>query len=176
MKKVFLSIVAVAALVAMPMGVRADNPVSTATSTSKVKIITPIAITYVNFLDFGTVAKNTAGAGTVTIVNTNGSQQVPTVSQTAGSLTVITTGTSVPKAATFTITGDGNESYNLTCATTVTLGTGLSVDLTPSIASGSNTLASGGTETLYVGGVLNILATAVSGSYSADFDVSVNYN
>ena len=49
-------------------------------------------------------------------------------------------------------------------------------DFTSSPSGINGLLSAGGTQTLYVGGTLNVGATQVAGVYAGTFDVTVTYN
>lgn len=137
-------------------------------------VIEPLSIVENSAMDFGTVS---GGPGADTIVL-----------DTAGARTVIGTSAQIiatgPGAAgNFTITGEPNQAYTVTFSASATLGDGggntMTVDTftdnSPSPLSGA------GTDTLLVGGTLNIGASQAAGNYSTTtggtpYVVTVNYN
>jgi hypothetical protein len=188
MKKIILSIVAVAALVALPMGVKAQTTVvGTTTVTSAdvnvgAHIIQPLSITTDGTkLNFGTIAASASG-GTVVL-------DPATAAATPTGVTLVTAGTyydqpTVPK---FTVNGEGNYGYTITSIpSTLTLkGQASSSNVmtvsafTTSLGSGTaataGTLASG-KQSFTVGATLTVGTAQVSDNYSATFPITVAYN
>lgn len=175
MKKIILSIVAVAALVALPMGVKAaDNSASvSASANGHAKIIVPLKITKTHDLEFGTIAKPSAGTGKVTIPATSGSNATGT-----DGAVVIPSALSGTGAAVFTIVGEPKQSVNITAPSTLTLdgGTGSITSITASLdLVSSASLDDLGNYTLAVGGSIPVDAAA-SGNYNGTLSVTVAYN
>jgi len=188
MKKVFLSIVAIAALVALPMSVSAQTVVGTNTVTSssvtgRAKIIQPISITSSSELNFGTIASATT-ATTVTLTSGN------TRSKTGGG-TLITEGllniaTTVPS---FTVNGEKGAAYTITLPTTVQLkGTAsasntmdvtdfvTSLNADPDLDNNGTLDASTGSQPFTIGATLTVKANQVSDIYTGTFTVTTAYN
>jgi hypothetical protein len=166
MKKVILSVLVLAAFVVLPMSVSAQ---SNATAVGKVTMVTPITLTQVTDLDFGTLASsNTAGEATIAKSST------PALAATGGAKLISATGAS---AASFTVGGYATQGFSIVVPTTaipLTGGTsGMSVTLD---ALTSGTLVAGAA-TIYVGGTLTVPANATAANYTtANFTVTVAYN
>ncbi len=143
-----------------------------ATANASAQVVTPIAITTGNHLNFGLVAPS-AAAGTV-VVATDGSR-----SFTGGASQLPGTGT--VSAATFNVTGETGYSYAITLPADVTLTNGggqtLVVNNFVSAPNGTGLLTAGA-QTLEVGATLELVANSTAGSYSSltPFSVTVNYN
>lgn len=141
-------------------------------------VIVPIAITSTADLSFGNFAAGT-GAGTIT-VSTSGARTV------AGVVTIGTGGT----AARFDITGSAGATYSITHGGTAVLtntgGAGETMtltkfsDLTGADATSGNvatgTLSGLGTQSLFVGGTLDVGANQVAGTYTGTVIATVEYN
>ena len=168
MKKVILTIVAIAAFV---FTVAADNVANkTLSVNSYARIITPITLANTDALDFGVIAR---GAASSTIVV--GAVASPSVSVASGDAVVLT---SAPqKAAKFTVSGESLKTYAITIPSTATIISG-SNNLTITGFTCSNgaigTIGTG--DIFYVGGTLTVPSTAASASYSGTFNVTVAYN
>lgn len=174
MKKIILSIVAICALVLLPMSVfAADAETVTEGSSAKVKIIEVITATNeeADYLDFGTlvIGNISAGVNTATISAIADAQ----TASTAGNVSTITDG----KAAIFTVTGTDGAAFTVT----INGGTDLTITNVGTVEfddSGERTIDVGGERTLYVGGTLTLSTTAVASNtqYSENFDVVFDYN
>ncbi len=138
-------------------------------------IITPITITWVADLAFGDVAVSATVPGTVEL-------DAATSARTAtGGVTLPSTGTAF-NAAEFTVAGLAGATYAITLPAgdlTIDDGAGntMTVNGWESSPTPTGTLT-GGTETLYVGAILNVAAGQTPGTYTSatPFDVIVNYN
>ena len=138
-------------------------------------VVTPISIAKAADMEFGNLAVDASG-GTVVLPAT-GSRT------TTGGVTLPST-TGTVNAASFTVSGQANYVYAITLPSSITITDGASHNMTinsvvssPTVASGG-TLSAGGTETLYVGGTLNVTGSQTPGTYNTTtpFDVSVVYN
>lgn len=144
-----------------------------ATATSTVTLVTPIAILKTVDMNFGNVAVNATSGGTVLLLPAG------TRNPTGGVTLPATAGT--VSAASFTVTGELNYSYGITLpssALTITSGLNtMTVDLFTSSPSANGTLT-GGTSTLTVGATLHVAAGQPAGVYvsGTPFSVTVNYN
>ncbi|MBK7710429.1 MAG: DUF4402 domain-containing protein [Bacteroidales bacterium] len=141
-----------------------------ATANATATIITPIGITNSTDLAFGNVAAS-ATPGTVVIT--------PAGVRTAGGGATLPAVTGTFGVATFAVTGLGTSTYAITLPASATLtgtpsGT-MTVDAFASTPSGTGALT-GGTQTITVGGTLNVGAAQAAGSYTGTFSVTVNYN
>jgi len=180
MSKVYAGAASIAFVLCAPHAALAGTSDST-TGDLTGTIIRPILVTANQGMQFGTIVRPSSGSGVVTLSN-------------AGVLTVTGTGaialpSSVPRAAMFTVAGEGQQSFTLTIDSTVTLtntapsGGTLSVSTTndaacTTLCSLSGTLgnAVSGTLVFHVGGSLAILSTTHSGAYSGTINVLVTYN
>ena len=165
MKKLFILFIAV-----VGFGVSSYGQAS-ATATSTATIITPITLTKVNNMNFG----NILVSGTLgTVVLTPASARSLT-----GGVSLASTGTVT--AASFTVGGDGSNTYAITLpsgATTLTSGANtMTCDTWTSIPSSTGVLSSG-SQTLNVGATLHVAANQATGTYVSGtaFTVSVDYN
>lgn len=191
MKKVFLSIVAIAALVALPMSVSAQTT-GTISSDAKAKVIKGLTIAKDGSdLNFGTFTSPSAASSVVLTVGA--SSAVSRTTPGTGGLTLITaaglnTTVSVP---TFTVTGEGAATYTFTGDASVTLkdnnGAGsntMSASLTYVDTEGatvsthqlSGTAATVGAKAYMVNSTLSVGANQAIGSYKGTFNITVSYN
>ncbi len=140
------------------------------TGTATAIIATPITINEDTNLSFGKFALGTGGTGG-TITLTPALATVKTVSGlNALSVPVVTAGK-------FTVTGVSGAAFAITMPSTITLngpGTAMTVDNITSFPSGGAIL-NGGTQTLYIGGRLNVNAAQANGSYTGVYTVAVAY-
>jgi len=179
MKKIILSIVAVAALVALPMGVKAADGKTTSSTNANVTIVDLLTLTKGNELNFGTVANGTGG--TVTVVAQEAAQLNPDVT---GDIAVISTSSAT--AASFAVAGTASATYAITIPSSVSISSGkLEVGTltlkTTNTATGSGTayasvLDALGKDNIYIGGILTVSSGAPTGLQTVPFDVTVNYN
>ena len=128
-------------------------------------ILTPISISKQTDLGFGEVYPDATLAGTVTVDYTGGR----TFSGGAAA------GTIPGAAGSFTVTGEPGSTYAVSIPATVNL-TGPGTDMTVSLIENSSGNLDLGSDIFQIGGVLNVGANQISGSYSASFTVTVNYN
>ena len=140
----------------------------TAQAAANAVVLTPIAIAKDNDMSFGSMFP-TAAAGTV-ILGTDDSRTEANV----------TLGPSTGTAATFTVTGTASATYAITLPASAVLNDGGVNDMTANAfthdAGGTPTIGGGGSSTLKVGSTLNVGANQVAGSYTVNFDVTVDYN
>ncbi len=144
-----------------------------ATATTSATVITPIAIAKTVDMNFGSIAVSPTLAGTV-VLATGGTR-----TKTGGVTLPAVTGTVA--AAAFTVSGLGTSTYSITLPGTITL-TGnpsgsMTVGTFVSNPAGTGALTAG-TQTVQVGGTLNVGAAQAAGTYtnSTDMTVTVNYN
>lgn len=168
--KVYMTILAIAAS-SVGFATQA-NAQSEATATATATLITPISITKTADLNFGTVASSNT-AGTVVLDYAN----VPT--QTGG---VTLPDNSAASTASFTVTGQGTNSFSVSVPSTITLtaatgGATLTVD-DITADSGASTALATGTKTINVKATLKVPADATAGVYTntTALKVTVNYN
>ena len=130
----------------------------------------------------------------IAIQNTQGLAFGSFVAGSGGSVTVSTSGgrsanggvllipSSTSSAAQFTVTGDANATYTIQLPSNdfVKLtGPGSDMvinDFTSSPSGAAGQLSAGGSQTLLVGGTLNIASGQSPGNYSGSFTVIVDYN
>jgi hypothetical protein len=171
---VILALGALVALLATSTVAMAQQDEATASAVPALaKIVAAIAISNTADLNFGSVVASVAG-GTVVLAPSAGAN-----GRTATGVTLSnTTGVS---AARFTVTGEAGAGYGVTLPgdSDVTLtgaGDPMTITAFTSSPSGTNGLLTAGTQTLYVGGTLNVGASQAAGSYAGTFDVTVTYN
>lgn len=164
-----ITAVATAIILAPATVAQAQSSTDAATATSNATVVTAIAITNTGDLDFGKIVSGPT-VGTV-VMSTAGSRSATGGAQlgNAGSAS----------AAAFSVTGETDATYSITLPASATLSDGATnemvLDTFTSDPSATGTLA-GGSETVNVGGTLNVGADQVSGAYTATFDVTVAYN
>ena len=142
--------------------------------TADALVITPIAITETAAMNFGTVA---GGANADTIVmDTAGVRTI-----TGSDAQVIAA--SASSAGTFSITGEAGQAYTVTFSASATLSNGTDTMTVDTFTDNApSPIDGGGTDTLLVGGTLNVGANQASGAYSTSnaggtpYTVTVNYN
>ncbi len=164
MKKLFLLLV----MVGFAAGAFAQE---TANATASATVVTPISITKTVDMSFGNVAVKSDAGGTVVLDANDGTT-------VTGDVTLPVTAGTISSAA-FTINGETAYTYAITLPTTVSI-TDVGVETMAlssfvSLPSGTGTLTAG-TENLKVGATLTVGAAQVSGAYTGNFDVTVNYN
>jgi spore coat protein U-like protein len=149
----------------------ANNATATSTST----VIAPISITKSADLSFGSFAAG-ASLGTVTL-SPNGTRAVTGGAVAAGGTVT---------AAKFDVTGDVSKGYTITLGGTSVLTSGTDTmgfttisDLSASAITTGNVTAgtlTGGPQSIYVGGVLNVAINQPAGTYTGTVIATVNYN
>jgi hypothetical protein len=155
------------------LGSATVNAQATASATATATIVSPITITKVTDLNFGNIAVDAVGGGTLEL--TPGSTRIP-----SGGVTLPgTTGT--VSAASFTVTGTSGFTYSITLPADIMLTHSLGMDQMQannivSTPNGAGTLV-GGTDVINVGATLDVPPAATPGVYTnPGFDVTVNYN
>lgn len=145
---------------------------SNATATSSATLLTPLTIENKANLDFGTLASsNTNGTA---ILSTDGG-----VTKTGGVGVIVTSGVT-PKAAQFLVTGALNSKYHMVAPSSIEL-TGPAGNLTLTLNYDKSTTElndlTSGTSTIKVGGILDIPANTVAGTYTnaSGLKITVNY-
>lgn len=146
------------------------------TANASATIITPIAITRVNHMNFGNIAPSGV-AGTVTLTPAGVRSALNCTIYSGASAGTVT-------AASFDITGMPNFTYSILIPTTTTTISGPGDDMTVDTWSSNPTVAAGGTldgtgaQTLTIGATLHVGINQVAGSYTSatPFTVTVNYN
>lgn len=175
MKKFIISLLIVAAFVAIPVSVFAQNT-DNANAAGKVLILTPISIVKSMDLEFGAIAQS--GAGTVTIAPDNTANAADVTGDVA---LAAVDGRTTRTHASFAVKGDASNSFSIVYdETTLTLATGLTIDLTgkgeSSALLSEAALDVSGDYVLNIGGVLTVPENSVAGDYTKTFNVTVAYN
>lgn len=151
----------------------AANVASASANASPVAAIS-IALDNNNNLNFG---KFVPGTGGTISVNAAGGRSVTGA--------ILPLSNPAPGAARFNVTGDVNASYSITLPSngTVILSDGathtMAVDnfvSTPAAGVGTGNLGGGGSQQLSVGATLTVANGQVAGNYTANFNVTVDYN
>jgi hypothetical protein len=149
---------------------------SNATAGASATIVTPITITKTVDMNFGNIAVQAVGGGTVVLAASG------TRSATSGVTLPAVSGTVT--AASFDIAGQANYTYAITLPSSATViydagqTHNMTVDTWTSSPSATGTLSGTGTQTLKVGALLHVGAGQAPGMYTSgtDFTVTVNYN
>ena len=118
-------------------------------------------------LEFGTIVRPVSGSGTVTVDATSGAR-------TVGAGTGLNSPT--PTRATYTVTGEGGQTFSVSAPAFSMVSGSYSVTVTPQVSTLtalSNSIGSQGTATFGVGGAFTLASTTVSGSYSGSCVVTV---
>jgi hypothetical protein len=172
---------ALASAVALGVFGASNSFAADATTTSTATVIAPIAITQSVDLLFGKFAPG-ATAGTVT-VSTSGAR-------TASGGAILSSVGSTPTAAKFDVTGDNDATYGITWTGDTELSDGASTPNTMALTKisdltaggavtgevASGTLGTGGTQSIYLGGVLDVGIAQVAGTYTGAVTATVEYN
>jgi hypothetical protein len=146
---------------------------ATAGASLSVNIVTPISITKSDDMVFGNIASN-GSTGSI-LIGTDGTRT------STGGVTLPTAGGS-PKAASFVVSGAGNYTYSITLPSAPIMLNGITEGVTVSsfVSNPGSTgkLTTAGTQTIFIGAMLNVPTSVASGSYSnaAGLSVTVNYN
>lgn len=155
----------------------ANCQAASAVATASATVLAPIAIAKSADLSFGRFAAGTGGSVTV---STSGVRIADS--------TVLSAADNSATAARFEVSGDPAASYDITILATNTLEDGAAhsmalvtcSDLTMANTTSGNvasgTLSAAGTQSLFVGGTLRVVATQLAGRYSGNIAVTVEYN
>jgi hypothetical protein len=165
------------ALAGLALGLGAQCFAAVATATASGTVMAPIVVTKSADLSFG---KFSAGAGGSITISTSGVRSASGV--------VPSTADTTMTAAKFVVTGDKDATYSITHGgtTSLTRASGSETmlltkfsDLTAANAT-AGTVASGkltaGTQSIYVGGTLNVAPDQAPGDYTGLVSVTVEYN
>lgn len=137
---------------------------ATANGTANATVLTPIAITAGNTLEFGAF---TGAAGTVT-VSTAGARSA------TGSVVLAPTSGTV-RQGTFSVTGSGNSTFAITYPSAFNITSGANTMSVTVSGPATGTLASG-SATINVGGTVTVAANQAAGSYTGTYTMTVEYN
>ena len=144
------------------------------TGSASATVATPIKLTAISALQFGTMAQPVTG-GTVTVWPTGGYS-------TTGDLgaDIAIAQSTVPAAASFSVTGIPGAIFAATGVSQVTISNGASkMTLGQFTINGSfsgGQIAANGTVTFYIGGTLTLAAGQAPGIYTGTFPITVTYN
>lgn len=143
-----------------------DNGTATAT------ILTPIAITAGNDLEFGSIASGTQESEVK--ITTAGVRSLET-----GNATLYTS--DAGQQGTFNVSGQADHTYSITlpgngAVTLASSGNTMAVKNFVSNPDNTGTLSSSGSQTVNVGATLVVGASQAAGSYTGNYTVTVNYN
>lgn len=143
-----------------------------ATANASATVLSPISISKVDDMNFGSFVAGPSASGSVTLTAASSTSR-------SGTGVVLDTG-STGSAAKFSITGLSNGVFSITLPTSVTLtatGGTMTVDtFTTDLSPTAATLSAGGLADMYVGATLQVGAAQADGTYTGTFDVSVDYN
>ena len=167
-----LTLAAAAAMLATSGAAYAQASATEAT-TGSTRILQAISIAENSALNFGRIVRPASGSSGIQL--------------TAGGVRSVTSGTAAlagggtVSAASYTVTGEGGQSFSITPDATFDMVNGAnSITVTPtaSAATGSlsGSIGSSGTANFSVGGTFTISDATVSGDYSGSFNVVVAYN
>ena len=149
---------------------------ATQSTTGTGTILQPLTLTKNTDLAFGTIVRASSGSNTVVVNETTGARTL-----TGGGNSALVTSTT--SRATYTVNGEGAQTFSITVPASFNMTRSggsetLAVTLVSTAASGtlSGSLGSAGSATFGVGGSFPLDNTAVAGSYSGTFNVTVAYN
>ena len=137
------------------------------TANASANVITPLAITEANGMDFGDVSVGTVG-GTI-VLATNGGRSV------TGDAEAVTGGTEA--AGVYNVTGEGTKAYSITFPASAVIssaGNNMTVDNFVHDA-GATPALTGGADSFNVGATLNIGASQPPGAYTGTYTLTVDY-
>ncbi len=173
MKKLFLFLLVIVAIAAMPKTTLAQT-----STTADVTLKTPLVLTKTAELHFGTLMTTTA-AGTCAL-STAGAR-TPSGGVSLSAQTTVS-------AAAYSVSGEASAGFAITLpadgVVTVSDGGGHSMNVNSFVAreaaagadGTTGTLSGAGAQTFTVGATLVVGASQATGSYTGTFNVSVDYN
>jgi len=148
-------------------GTASAQNTATATGTANATVISPIAITANQYLDFGNIVSTVAGG---TVSETNGT---PNYAGDPGSaLSAAQAGTI--EDATFTVTGQAGYTFNTSATSVVCVPNTYHVSLVG--ATNASLTLTGGTNTFHVSGTLTVPAAAAAGNVTGTWTETASYN
>lgn len=172
MKRIFISVIAIAAFVVLPLPVIGQVSSTVASVGADARIIAPISLGNdgSNRLNFGTISRSSA-SGSVT-VSPDG------VRTSSGGATVLAS--SLFSAAPFSVTGEKSATFSVSLpgndVVVLTRVDGTETMEVTGFTHNSNLILSNtGSATFHIGATLNLDADQVSGDYHGSFSVTVNY-
>lgn len=165
MKALLVSAAAVGLLTAAPAFAQA-GPQATANAGASAEIVTPIAVVTVDGIDFGTIAAGSGG--TITMAPGGG--------LSSSSPNMLISG-STGNAATFNVSGGNGLAYSSTVESPIPLSNGVDTLTATLTRDGGNPALDGtGADSFDVIGSLAVPAGSSAGSYTGNFDVTVQYD
>lgn len=166
MKNLFLIAVIVLGFSAVSFGQVASSV--TETSSASATIMTTLTLENVVPLNFGSISSGNA-VSTVTLGFTDNRIVA------SGNAQLVAFGDPATTAE-FAITGNKNAAFSITLPASLELAPGLIITTFSSNLGTTSSLDLNGDQTLKVGGTLSVGADQAAGSFSANYDVSINYN
>jgi len=167
LKRSILKLALASAFVLAGAVITADSYAATTSSNATATVVTPIAISNTQQLNFGSFSTTAVGQ-TVTISAAGARSATGAIPVPSSAVT----------AASFNVTGSGVLTYAITlpASSTITNGTDtFTVNAFTSAPSGTGTLTAGA-QTLTVGATVTTAGTLSTGAYNGSFNVSVDYN
>ena len=174
MKNSVFKFLTIAMIVAFSANVMAQDVTDTESNDANAQILSAIALTVGDPLEFGGIIPDGSTDGSVEIT-TAGVRNLTTVTGVTASTT--------PTAASYTVTGTGLVPYTITIPTasfniTNTTGSGgetMAVTAMTCSDGLSHTFDASGNDAFTVGGTLTVPAAQEPGYYTGTFDVTVEY-
>ncbi len=155
---------ALAALVLSTFGASGSALAASATGTANATVLAAIAITAGNTLEFGSFIPT--AAGTVIVAAADGARTI--------SGGVVLSGGS-PRAGTFSVTGNGTQTFAITYPGSVNLTNGGNTMALQVAGPATGTLVAGAV-TINVGGTLTVAMNQAAGAYTGTYSMTVEYN
>jgi hypothetical protein len=169
MKKVTIILTGVILMTITALNANAQGSSATSSATASARIITPIALSTTQNLNFGNIAASTT-PGTVVISTANARTSTGGVTPSAiGAFT----------QAIYAASGENNATYSIQLPSSVSISDGthtMTVDNFVSDPGSTGTLSGTGAQTINVGATLNVAASQATGNYSGTYDVTIAYN
>ncbi len=136
-------------------------------------VVTPIAVSQTQAMNFGSLAANIVSAADGTVVlGPNGARS------STGGVDLVDSGAG-PAAGQFTVAAQSGYNYNVTLPSTVTLTAGTDTMTVDSFTSGqslTSVTANGSAQSYTVGATLHATAGQKAGAYTGTFVVTAAYN
>ena len=174
MKRVLSMALSVAALAAAA-GPAFSQTSASVTTTGTATVVSTLALTKTTDLAFGSIVRPSSGSNTISINSATGSRVLA-----GGGNAALASSTSTRAA--YSVDGEGGQSFSITSPPTLSLTRAGGSETLPVTLSASTTgslsgaTGDAGSATFGVGGSLLLDSTAVAGSYSGTFNVTVGYN
>ena len=173
-----LRLILVAATIAAATATTASAAPVSANAVANATIIAPATVTATRTLEFGTVARPTTGANTITVASAAAATATPVLSG-GGNAFIPTSGQA--RAAAFHLVGSANQVISVSSSSlsfTNQSGNLSNVSPTTPVASvGSlTTLPASGIDDFYVGGKFDISPTTVVQAYAGTLSLTIDFN